>query len=196
MFSYTFSTHVAIDKEMILCKGRSLDIVKMKAKPIEKRFKVWAIGDHGYLWTWRWHSKKDGIEGVPNKQQYKCKGLGQSYVMLAPTFGMVIHLAQELAQLDLPFCVYLDNLFLNIPVAQCLLSLGVYCMGTTCKNVSGVPQSLVKMKQHDRALIWDSTIGTIVDNNVMAFLWQDNNAVIAITTAHSLHEPADRVKKC
>ena len=61
--------------------------------------------------------------------------------LLAPTFALILRLAEQLPK-QLEFCIYLDNLFLNLPVAQCLLSIGIYCMGTTRKKADGFPPFL------------------------------------------------------
>ena len=66
-------------------------------------------------------------------------------------------------------------------------------MGTTRKNVKGIPKQLLKLKDHNRALVWNSCIGIIV-NYVLCFLWQDNNAVLGITTAYSLHVLIERLR--
>jgi hypothetical protein len=58
--------------------------------------------------------------------------------VLAPTFALVLRLASRLPT-GQRFCIYLDNLFLNVPVAQCLLAMGIYYIRTTRKKAAGVP---------------------------------------------------------
>ena len=91
------------------------------------------------------------------------------------------------------YLVFLDNLFLNVEVAHCLPEIGFAVMGTTRKNASGVLNCLVEAKSANRSLVWNSVLAVIV-HYCLCFLWQDNNAVIAITTAHSLHRPEDRTE--
>jgi type III secretory pathway component EscR len=62
-------------------------------------------------------------------------------IKLAPTFALVLRLASQLPK-QYQFCVYLNNLFLNLAVAQCLLAMGIYCIGTTRKKALDVPQRL------------------------------------------------------
>jgi Transposase IS4 len=114
--------------------------------------------------------------------------------LLAPTFALVLYLASQLSK-GPQYCVYLDNLFLNIPVAQCLLAMGIYCMGTTRKKAIGVPPRLQSYLDNNSELLWDSTIAEVVDGNTNCFVWQDNKPVIAISTAHSLHRAEDRVQR-
>jgi type III secretory pathway component EscR len=136
---------VAIDEAMVAFKGQSKDIIKIKGKPIDTGYKLWCIGDHGYIWTWLFHSRVDGVETFTKSQQTRWPQMsvdsaGKPIIksaLLAPTFALVLRLASQLPK-RLRFCVYLDNLFLNIPVAQCLLAIGIYCMGTTRKKATGV----------------------------------------------------------
>ena len=114
--------------------------------------------------------------------------------LLAPTFALVLRLASQLPK-GPRFCVYLDNLFLNIPVAQCLLAVGIYCMRITRKKAIGVPPQLQSYLNNNSELLWDSTIAEVVDGNTNCFVWQDNKPVIAISTAHSLHRAEDRIQR-
>ena len=66
-------------------------------------------------------------------------------------------------------------------------------MGTTRKNAKGILLQLITLKEHNRALVWNSCINIIV-NSVLCFLWQDNNAVLGITTAYSLHVLVKRMR--
>jgi Transposase IS4 len=114
--------------------------------------------------------------------------------LLAPTFALILRLASQLPE-QLRFCVYLDNLFLNVTVAQCLLAIEIYYMGTTRKKAIGVPQHLQSYLNDNNELLWDSKIAEVVDNNTLCFVWQDNKPVFAITTAHSLHRFEDRIQR-
>ncbi len=73
--------------------------------------------------------------------------------------------------------------------------MGIYCMGTTRKKAAGVPLQLQQYLNNNSELIWDSTIAQVIDNNTLAFIWQDNKAVCALTTAHSLHHTEDRIQQ-
>jgi hypothetical protein len=60
---------------------------------------------------------------------------GLKSIELAPTFALVIRLAERLRKIhpNRVFCLFLDNLFLNVPVAQALLALNICCTGITGK---------------------------------------------------------------
>ena len=111
---------------------------------------------------------------------------------LAPTFQVPYILCERLhlAFPDHHFIVFLDNLFLNISVAHCLLNIRIACMGTTRKSADGIPPQLLAVKDGRRVLVWGRFIAIIVDK-CLTFAWQDNNVVLAISTAHSLHRQAD-----
>jgi hypothetical protein len=59
----------------------------------------------------------------------------------------------------------------------------------------GVPDGIQSYLENNSELIWDSIIAEIVDNNTLCFVWQDNKPVVAISTAHSLYRPLDRVQR-
>ena len=199
--SYTPSSHITIDEAMVAFKGRSKHTVKLKNKPINNGYKLWCIGDHGYIWSWLFHSRVDGVEGFTKSQptywpQKSMNAAGEPLekrASLAPTYALVLRLAAQLPRLE--FCIYLDNLFLNLPVAQCLLAMGIYCMGTIRKKAIGFPLSLQSYLENNSELLWDSTIAQVVDNNTLCFIWQDNKPVAAISTAHSLHQSEDRIQR-
>ena len=186
----------------IAYRGRSSHKVKLPNKPIKEGYKVWVLGDNGYVYDWLWHSRVDGPESISEKgltiDRVKTKELIElTKVHLAPTFALVILLAQRLRQIHPTrvFCFFLDNLFLNVNVSQALLALRICCTGTTRKNAQGIPEWLLKMKEHNRSLVWNSTLAEVVDST-LCFLWQDNNAVLGLTTAHCLKdETIERMRK-
>ena len=92
-------------------------------------------------------------------------------VYLVPTFALVIRLIQRLRQMYpiRVFCFFLDNLFLNVNVVQSLLALHIYCTDITYKNVQGIPTWILKLKEHNRDLVWNSMFAEVVDN-MLVFL--------------------------
>jgi len=189
--NWTPSSHLAIDEAMIPYQGRSKHTVKLKNKPISEGYKVWVLEDSGYVYNWLWHSRESGPEGIPKGGlivQQKVPQ-GPNSVHLAPTFALVIRLAEHLHEQhpNHVFCLFLDNLFLNINVSHALLALNICCTGTTRKNALGIPQWLIKLKEHNRGLVWNSTLAQI-EGYTLCFLWQDNNAVLGMTTAFRLKD--------
>ena len=145
----------------------------MKNKLIEEGFKVWVLADLGYVYNWLWFSghKKKGTEIIGKrdwKYQIDSKGTTASF---APTFAVIIYLAQLLtASFNRVFVLVLDNLFLNVEVAQALLVLNIASCGTTRKNASGFPSDLIKIKEHNRLYLWDSCIARVVED-ILCFMW-------------------------
>jgi type III secretory pathway component EscR len=129
---------------MVAFQGRLKHTIKIKGKPIDEGYKLWCIGDHGYIWSWLFHSRTDGVETFTKSQKTRwpqaSKDVKKS-ALLAPIFALILRLTSQLLK-QLQFCIYLDNLFLNVPVTQCLLAIGIYCMGTTRKKALGVSLSL------------------------------------------------------
>ena len=62
---WSLSSYLAVDEAMIAYRGRSVDKVKLLNKPITEGYKVWALGDSGYIYDWLWHSHVDGPEDIP-----------------------------------------------------------------------------------------------------------------------------------
>ena len=100
--------------------------------------------------------------------------------------------------------MFLNNLFLNVKVAYYLLTIGFAVMGTTRKNAAGLPASLTDVLAKDKEAKKDNkkkqplaynSVLAVIAHKCLCFLWQDNNSVLAITTAHSLHQSEDRVRR-
>jgi Transposase IS4 len=118
------SSHLAIDEAMIAYRDRTSHKVKLPNKPIKEGYKVWVLDDAGYIYDWLWHSRIDGPEDIPqeglNTIRVASKVLTELIIIrLAPTFTLVIRLAQRLRQIHSTriFCFFLDNLFLNVNVS-------------------------------------------------------------------------------
>jgi hypothetical protein len=66
----------------------------MKNKPIKEGFKVWVLGDEGYVWYFLWYSVESGTEGIPKKGELVDLPGDDKRVHLTTTFATVIRLAQ------------------------------------------------------------------------------------------------------
>lgn len=193
------ATWVAVDEMMIPFRGRTAHTLKIKNKPVKEGFKIWALAFSGYIYSFKFHSHDKGSEGISPQKLFDLVP-PLLPVKLASTFQVPIALCTDLRSLDTTgqdYLVFLDNLFLNVDVAHCLLNIGFATMGTTRKNATGVPEYMNRLKNRDKEqkqLIWNSTIAQVV-GRCLVFLWQDNNLVVGITTAHSLHLLEDRIKR-
>ena len=84
---------------MIAYCERTKHKVKLKNKLIKKGYKVWVLGDSGYVYDWLWHSRIDGPEEIPEKgiEVDRVSSKGESIkVMLTPIFTLIIRLTQRL----------------------------------------------------------------------------------------------------
>jgi hypothetical protein len=195
-------SHLAVDEAMCPYTGRSSHTVKMKNKPVKQGYKIWVLSDRGYVYIWLYHSNIDGVEGIP-KAGMKSLALDDSLlrplqsIHLAATYALVIKCAIMLrleVAIDSVYIFFLDNLFLNVQVANALLAHGVLCMGTTRKDATGVPEQLTTLKNANKGLLWNSLCVRLV-GLVLCFCWQDNNAVLGITTAYTLKETTLRNRR-
>jgi Transposase IS4 len=58
---YIPCSSVSIDELMIRCFGRSAHIYKMPNKPIAQGYKLFTLVDHGYIYSFVWSSRKQGL---------------------------------------------------------------------------------------------------------------------------------------
>src|SRR5437016_8612180 len=97
--------------------------IKAPHKPIKPGYKIWALEDLGYIFSWRWHSKTLGTEDL---------GMRSRRNTMADTQTLVIYLAKSLPNPAVQgYILYLDNLFSNGYLAKALAQLGIGVMGTT-----------------------------------------------------------------
>jgi Transposase IS4 len=141
---------------MIAYRGRTCYKIKLLNKSIKEGYKVWVLGDVGYVYDWLWHNHIKRSEDIPlkglNINRVETTDLTKLVkVHLASTFALILRLIERL-RLIYPthvFCFFLDNLFLNVNISQALLALGICYIGTTRKNAQGIPEWLIKLKQHN-----------------------------------------------
>jgi hypothetical protein len=128
---YTPGTHLTIDKVILAFRERSKDITKLKNKPISERFKNWVLAEHGYVWNWEWHLLNRGSEGASASLDLRISK------ELPETQRMIIRLALTLPVSTHDFILYLDNLFIFLPLAKALKKAFISVTGTTRKNTKG-----------------------------------------------------------
>lgn len=135
-------------------------------------------------------------------------------VQLAPTRQVPMVLCQHVRDLfpEQQYLVSLDNLFLNIFVAHCLLEIGFFVMATTRRNAKGVPKEILASKDQGKkstkkkdiddseddeppakpvATLGYNSLVAIIIGWCLVWIWLDNNAVLAMTSAHSVHRKED-----
>jgi hypothetical protein len=155
---------------MLAFRGRSKDTTKLKGKPIKEGYKNWVLADHGYVWGWLWHSVKVGTENSKAPLDKRIPAV------LPDTQRMILRLAL-LLNTNIDYTLYLDNLFMSIPLTKALQKASIGVCGTTRKSSKGLPRWLDDLKRENRELIWDSAVG-VIEDGVLCFVWQDNTAVL------------------
>jgi len=129
---------------MISYFGHTRHTIKAQHKPIKQDYKIWALGDRGYIFSWLWYSKARGTESLGSRSHQNSMG---------DTQALVISLAKSLPDLTVQdYILYLDNLFTNIPLADALEQLGIGIMETTRINALRFPLSLIQLKHAKKPL--------------------------------------------
>lgn len=177
----TPSSHVAIDECMVKETGRTSHSTMAPGKPIKEGYKIFAIGDEGYLYNYAWYSPVQGLEGRP-----KTKGLGE-------TSAMVLKLATDTVPKD--SILFMDNYFTCLELAVALRDQGIAVCGTMKPNRRDLPELLIKMKQEYAKDIPYGVLAAVVQNNILLIAWQDNNLVLGLTTAYGVREVNDSISK-
>jgi Transposase IS4 len=54
---YQPGSNISIDETMIRCFGRTKHTIKMPNKPIQQGYKIFALAEHSYIWTFTWSSR-------------------------------------------------------------------------------------------------------------------------------------------
>ncbi len=65
----------------------------MPKKPIKQGYRVFALAEHGYIWTFSWSSRKQGI-----MEMFR-------YPSLTPTASMVMNMVESLPKLTIPAAI-------------------------------------------------------------------------------------------
>lgn len=128
------------------------------------------LAEHGYVWSWLWHSIKIGTENSKASLDSRIPKV------LPDTQRMIMRLAL-LLDTSVDYILYLDNLFMSIPLAKALKEVSIGVTGTTRKSSKGLPRWLDNLKRENRQLIWDSAVG-VIEDGILCFVWQDNNEVL------------------
>ena len=168
---YCPSSNVSVDEMMIWFSGRSPHTFQMKGKPTPEGFKILALCDYGYTWTFLPTSRITANKEVRKVDQVNRTGCS------------VLHLVEQLPFKQQAFNIYMDNYFSSIPLFQYLRMKGIGACGTTRTNSSRFPKDLKIGK--DVKFDWNTRSGVIIDN-VLAMLWIDNGAVTMLTTIYEL----------
>lgn len=126
------------DECMIKETGRTHHSTIAPNKPIKEGYKLFAIGNEGYLYNYSWYSPVQGLENRP-----KVKGLGE-------TSAMVVKIATD--TLPTNTILFTDNYFTTQELAVALKARRIAVCGTMKPNQGDLPELLlVGVKSHQIA---------------------------------------------
>ena len=173
---YLPSSNLSVDEMMIRFSGRHAHTFRLKNKPIPEGFKILALCDYGYTWSFIPLSRIAANKEIVN--EHSKTGLNE-------TGCSVVSLIEQLPWKTQAFNIYMDNFFSSIPLFKYLRSNGIGACGTVRTNSARFPKQLKIDKKTALKFNWDTISGAVVDE-VLAFLWVDNNLVTMLTTIHGL----------
>ena len=173
---YIPSLNVSVDEMMVRFSGRSLHTVRIRGKPTPEGYKIFALCDHGYTYTFLPSSRVK-----KNEEVEKINGI--TY-----TGSIVLHLALQLPYKRNPFNLFMDNYFSSIPLYTWLRKRNIGACGTVRPASKGFPKEF-KLPRNP-GLEWNFQSGKIVgeDKDVLAAIWMDNGPVTFLTTIHGIGE--------
>ena len=148
---------------------------------LKEGYKLFAIGDKGYLYNYAWYSPVQGLEGRP-----KTKGLGE-------TSAVVFKVATDTLPNDT--ILFMDNYFTYPELAVALRGRRIAVCGTMKPSRKDLPELLVEMKQEFARDIPYAVLAAVVQDDVLLVAWQDNNLVLGLTTAYGVREVKDSISK-
>lgn len=158
---YHPNRELSIDEAMVGFKGRSSLKQYLPMKPTKRGFKVWCICEStsGYMLNFNVYCGKG--DGHPEL------GLGEK---------VVVQLSQH--YLDGGYCLFFDNYFSSVKLAEELLKRNTYMCATTRPNRKEFPPDLSKSNLN----VGEHVSVLLKDDTVQAAVWRDKKNVSFINT--------------
>ena len=116
----------------------------MPSKPIPQGYKLFAVADQGYIWTFEPASRSKGLVGFIK------------YNGLLMTRTMVIKMLKRLPLRSNVYTVYLDNYFTSITLFNLLRNRLIGACGTTRSKQKDIPQLIRLLKAREVKLPWNT----------------------------------------
>ena len=213
---WTPGTHLAVDESIQRFLGRSEQTVNIPSKPVPEGFKIWLLGNSGYVLDWMHHEKGDD-KGPVDLEDFWTKWKG-----LSKTEAVVMDLVtQEGVNSDNKHIIWLDNLFTSTLLLKILKEEGFGAAGTvrttkTKREITeeefgtneqqerqrrepnrGLDPSLSDLKlDHNAQLEWGKLFGRVSkDKEVLQFAWKDQNVVLFMSTVTTGRKKVIRCRK-
>lgn len=176
--------HLDYDESMIKYFGRHSCKQFIRGKPIRFGYKVWCLNaGNGYLINFDVYQGKNCN---PKAEQYSSE-FGKA------TAPLVIML-DELPQKDLPYEIFIDNLFTSFSVLKELKNRGYGVTGTLRENRLPKDCPLIDKKAMAKQPrgYFASTISK--DDGIIVVRWMDNAVVTVVSTSYGV-QPITSVKR-
>lgn len=168
--AFQTSRYLSVDESMIAFKGRSKIKQYMPKKPIKRGFKVWVIAcaKTGFVRAFDIYTGKK--DGDPTKL------LGEKVVL-----SMCKGLEQKF------YTVHFDNFFSSVPLAETLLSLGIFSCGTMRADRKHFPTNFTPDKNMSQG-----DFEVVQYNDLTMSKWKDHGskAVSVVSNYHNGSETA------
>ena len=178
------ASKVAVDEMMIRFTGRSAHTIQIRGKPIPKGYKVLALCDHGYTYSFLFTSNTESFAEL-NSDLYT------GPLRLSPTSKAIYQLASCLPSDHFSFTIYMDNYFTNIPLLTALREKKIGACGTARSTSAEYPAAF-KFRKNQKPTFPLNTISGLVCREVLVCIWQDNNLVQFMSTVHQItNEPSN-----
>lgn len=117
------STHLAVDEAIQHFMSRAKETVNIPSKPTPEGFKIWVLGNHGYILDWLFHARGKGPLTLDDYWT-RCRGFPATQSVVFELF------LQEGIQQDSRHIVWLDNLFTLVRLLSRLRDSGFGAAGT------------------------------------------------------------------
>ncbi len=152
---------------MLKFEERTSQKITIPGKPIPTGFKLFALGDSGYIYNWE--CIKPGIaEEILREKKKVSISIPNSSIStsLNPTQSVIIRLANSLSKFvkdGLFFHFYLNNLFICWKSTQALKERGIAVTETVRKGATGYSPRLLQFKKMNRALEWGALQTSVIE---------------------------------
>lgn len=112
-------SNVSLDEMMVKSYGRSEHTTTMPNKPISQGYKIWALCERGYLFSFMYSSRVHGTGELIKQVDY------------TKTASMVLQFGEQLPkQVGFSYTIFIDNYFTSIKLFQELRDGGIGACGT------------------------------------------------------------------
>jgi hypothetical protein len=179
----------------------------MRHKPAGEGFCVFALCSYeGLLHDFTVSSSRDGLEGVPEgieidiptrsvRKRKRGSNNDQALLIKLPPQKAVVYTLCERVTAEWrhqTFVCYIDNLFVDIPLARALLTINIGMCGTTRANTPGFPPILLAIKyKFGSQLGQNERSALIIDDIATCMICKDHNRQYIVSFISTVHSPRD-----